>query len=176
MWRKLRHQTEFHLPPHGPVVFAATVPGDVEGFGREFEADLAVIDLARAAFGLPPDLKLSVHSGSDKFSIYGPIACAIKKQDAAEAAGNVEARRHEPAAADMREGFGHLRPAGPEFDHCEIRRTAHVPPKRSHELRHQPPEDGLHLFGGVEVARAAEREKTQCQIQNNYIEFFSENQ
>jgi len=29
-WRKLEHQTEFHLPPHGPVVFAAAVPSDVE--------------------------------------------------------------------------------------------------------------------------------------------------
>jgi radical SAM superfamily enzyme YgiQ (UPF0313 family) len=25
-WRKLDRQTEFHLPPHGPAVFAATVP------------------------------------------------------------------------------------------------------------------------------------------------------
>jgi radical SAM superfamily enzyme YgiQ (UPF0313 family) len=29
-WKKLRGQTEFHLPPHGPVVFAATLPKDVE--------------------------------------------------------------------------------------------------------------------------------------------------
>ena len=29
-WAKLRRQTEFHLPPHGPVVFAAAVPDDVE--------------------------------------------------------------------------------------------------------------------------------------------------
>ncbi len=29
-WPKLRRQTEFHLPPHGPVVFAATMPDDVE--------------------------------------------------------------------------------------------------------------------------------------------------
>jgi radical SAM superfamily enzyme YgiQ (UPF0313 family) len=29
-WRKLDRQTEFHLPPHGPVVFAATLPDDVE--------------------------------------------------------------------------------------------------------------------------------------------------
>ena len=28
-WRKLERQTEFHLPPHGPVVFAATVPPEV---------------------------------------------------------------------------------------------------------------------------------------------------
>jgi radical SAM superfamily enzyme YgiQ (UPF0313 family) len=29
-WRKLRGQTEFHLPPHGPAVFAATLPKEVE--------------------------------------------------------------------------------------------------------------------------------------------------
>ncbi|WP_028573478.1 B12-binding domain-containing radical SAM protein [Desulfonatronum lacustre] len=29
-WPKLERQTEFHLPPHGPVVFAAEVPEDVE--------------------------------------------------------------------------------------------------------------------------------------------------
>jgi len=35
-WKKLRRQTEFHLPPHGPVVFAATLPKEVEvGFVDE---------------------------------------------------------------------------------------------------------------------------------------------
>jgi hypothetical protein len=29
-WPKLKWQTEFHLPPHGPVVFAAALPDDVE--------------------------------------------------------------------------------------------------------------------------------------------------
>ncbi len=29
-WPKLDRQTDFHLPPHGPVCFAATVPGDIE--------------------------------------------------------------------------------------------------------------------------------------------------
>jgi radical SAM superfamily enzyme YgiQ (UPF0313 family) len=29
-WNKLEYQSEFHLPPHGPVVFAAAVPRDVE--------------------------------------------------------------------------------------------------------------------------------------------------
>ena len=29
-WSKLKHQTEFHLPPHGPVVFAAALPDDIE--------------------------------------------------------------------------------------------------------------------------------------------------
>ncbi|MBD3378369.1 hypothetical protein GF406_25295 [candidate division KSB1 bacterium] len=56
--------------------------GDLEQFSREFEQDLAVIRFAISEFGLPETLKLSVHSGSDKFSIYEPIKRAIKKFDA----------------------------------------------------------------------------------------------
>ena len=56
--------------------------GDVERFSREFDEDLAVISYAAREFGLPVNLKMSVHSGSDKFSIYGAIARAIKKFDA----------------------------------------------------------------------------------------------
>jgi hypothetical protein len=53
--------------------------GDVAQFAKEFEEDLAVIAFAVKEFGLPENLKLSVHSGSDKFSIYGPISKALKK-------------------------------------------------------------------------------------------------
>jgi hypothetical protein len=53
--------------------------GDIEKFEREFEKDLAVIAFAVEDFGLPKNFKLSVHSGSDKFSIYGPMNKAIKK-------------------------------------------------------------------------------------------------
>ena len=56
--------------------------GDVEQFAKEFEQDLAVIAFAVKEFGLPENLKLSVHSGSDKFSIYEPISKAIRKFDA----------------------------------------------------------------------------------------------
>ncbi len=56
--------------------------GDVGQFTQELEADLAVIDFAVKRFGLPENLKLSVHSGSDKFAIYGPISRAIKQFDA----------------------------------------------------------------------------------------------
>jgi len=56
--------------------------GDVQKFAKEFEADVAVVALAANEFDLPKDLTLSVHSGSDKFSIYGPIAGILKKFDA----------------------------------------------------------------------------------------------
>ena len=56
--------------------------GDAGQFAAEFESDIAVIDFAVREFGLPDNLKLSVHSGSDKFSIYGPIHSAIRRFDA----------------------------------------------------------------------------------------------
>jgi len=56
--------------------------GDVRQFEQEFNDDLAVIAFAVQKYGLPPTLKLSVHSGSDKFSIYQPIRKALRKFDA----------------------------------------------------------------------------------------------
>ncbi|MBP7050978.1 MAG: hypothetical protein KBE65_08190 [Phycisphaerae bacterium] len=56
--------------------------GDVKQFAAEFERDLAVIRFATDRFRLPHSLKLSVHSGSDKFSIYKAIGAAIRRFDA----------------------------------------------------------------------------------------------
>jgi tagaturonate epimerase len=53
--------------------------GDLDQFTKEFEEDVLVIDYAVKEFGLPEELKLSVHSGSDKFSIYPIMASVIKK-------------------------------------------------------------------------------------------------
>jgi len=56
--------------------------GDITQFEKEFNQDLAVIAFAVKEFGLPKNLKLSIHSGSDKFSIYKPINKALNKFDA----------------------------------------------------------------------------------------------
>ena len=56
--------------------------GDVAQFAKEFEEDVAVIAYATKEFDLPKNLKLSVHSGSDKFSIYGSINKTLKKFNA----------------------------------------------------------------------------------------------
>jgi tagaturonate epimerase len=56
--------------------------GDLHAFEREFDADLAVIALAIDLFGLPRTLKISVHSGSDKFSIYPAIRRLVEKHNA----------------------------------------------------------------------------------------------
>src|SRR3989440_10974452 len=56
--------------------------GDLTQFEKEFHADLAVIAYAIRRSGLPDNLKLSVHSGSDKFSIYGPVRGALARTGA----------------------------------------------------------------------------------------------
>ena len=56
--------------------------GDLPQFEKEFNDDLAVIAHAIAKYGLPANLKLSVHSGSDKFSIYPIIGAAIRRTGA----------------------------------------------------------------------------------------------
>ena len=55
--------------------------GDLARFAREFEQDVLVIDYAVKNFGLPANLKLSIHSGSDKFTIYPVMAEIIRKYD-----------------------------------------------------------------------------------------------
>jgi hypothetical protein len=56
--------------------------GDPVQFGKEFREDVAVIALATKEFDLPANLKLSVHSGSDKFAIYGPISKVLQEFNA----------------------------------------------------------------------------------------------
>lgn len=55
--------------------------GDTKQFAKEFEEDVLILDFAVKEFGLPEELKLSIHSGSDKFSIYPIMAQIIKKHN-----------------------------------------------------------------------------------------------
>ncbi len=56
--------------------------GDVRQFAKEFRDDLATIAYAVERYELPANLKLSVHSGSDKFSIYAAIRDGLREFDA----------------------------------------------------------------------------------------------
>ncbi|QVL33454.1 hypothetical protein KIH39_05950 [Telmatocola sphagniphila] len=56
--------------------------GDLSQFETEFNEDLAVIAFAISKYGIPSNLKLSVHSGSDKFSIYPIIRKALARTGA----------------------------------------------------------------------------------------------
>jgi tagaturonate epimerase len=55
--------------------------GNLDQFAKEFEEDVLVLDYCVKEFGLPAEIKLSVHSGSDKFSIYPIMAAVILKHD-----------------------------------------------------------------------------------------------
>ena len=56
--------------------------GDPVMFEKEFRADIAVIADAVRRYRLPENLKLSVHSGSDKFSIYPAIKRTLEQTGA----------------------------------------------------------------------------------------------
>jgi tagaturonate epimerase len=56
--------------------------GDLSQFTKEFNEDLAAIAFAVKMYGLLDNLKLSVHSGSDKFSIYPAIHAAVHRFNA----------------------------------------------------------------------------------------------
>jgi radical SAM superfamily enzyme YgiQ (UPF0313 family) len=89
-WPKLRRQTEFHLPPHGPVVFAATLPDDVE---IDFvDENLEKIDFTDPvdAVGISMMLSVQVRRGwqiADRYRrrgvpvIFGGIATMLHAQE-----------------------------------------------------------------------------------------------
>jgi len=56
--------------------------GDTVQFEREMALDVAAIAHAVRQYGLPQNLKLSIHSGSDKFSIYPAIHATMQKFNA----------------------------------------------------------------------------------------------
>ncbi len=55
--------------------------GDIDEFRKEFQSDIGVIKVAVNEFGLPENLKLSIHSGSDKFSLYPIMKEAMERFD-----------------------------------------------------------------------------------------------
>ncbi|MGI0107496.1 tagaturonate epimerase family protein [Salinimicrobium sp. WS361] len=82
--------------------------GDVKQFEKEFEEDLLVIDFAVKEFGLPQDLRISVHTGSDKFSVYPVIRRLIQKHNAGlhlKTAGTTWLEELIGIAESEREGF-----------------------------------------------------------------------
>lgn len=56
--------------------------GDLAQFERELADDVAVIAYAVKEFGLPAGLKLSIHSGSDKFSLYPVVRRQLERTGA----------------------------------------------------------------------------------------------
>ena len=97
-WPKLDRQSEFHLPPHGPVVFAASLPEDIE---VEFvDENLATIDFDDAVdlVGISMMLTVQVKRGWEIADIYrrqgtpvifGGIAAMLHAEDTLEHADAV---------------------------------------------------------------------------------------
>lgn len=56
--------------------------GNLTQFEMEFRSDVAVLAHAVQVYSLPPNLKLSIHSGSDKFSIYPIVRRTLGDFDA----------------------------------------------------------------------------------------------
>ncbi|MGE0085967.1 MAG: radical SAM protein [Desulfococcaceae bacterium] len=116
-WSKLSGQTEFHLPPHGPVVFAAALPDEVEV--QFTDENLQDIDFDEPAdiVGISMMLTIQVRRGweiADRFRekgipvIFGGIATMLHAEETAEHAdavflGEAEGRM-EKVISDLRNG------------------------------------------------------------------------
>jgi hypothetical protein len=72
------------LAPKFPGAFLKGVDyaGDAQQFAQRFAEHLAVIAFAVKNFDLPQNLKLSIHTGSDKFTLYPLVYQAIQSMDA----------------------------------------------------------------------------------------------
>jgi radical SAM superfamily enzyme YgiQ (UPF0313 family) len=120
-WPKLSGQTEFHLPPHGPVVFAAALPEDVE---VEFvDENLETIDFDAPAdiVGISMMLTVQVKRGwaiADEFRrrgvkvIFGGIATMLHAEETMAHADAVFMGEAEGRMAEILDDFraGTLKP------------------------------------------------------------------
>jgi radical SAM superfamily enzyme YgiQ (UPF0313 family) len=116
-WPKLDRQTEFHLPPHGPVVFAATLPEDVEVVF--FDENVQTIDFDEPAdfVGISVMLTIQIKRAWEIADVYrekgikvifGGIAAMLHAEETAAHAdavflGEAEGRMTE-VFADFRNG------------------------------------------------------------------------
>ena len=97
-WPKLKNQPEFNLPPHGPVVFAATIKDDVEiSFCDENveeldvyeEADLIAISVLLTC-QIPRAWKISDwYRSHGKMVIFGGIATMLHAEETMQHADSV---------------------------------------------------------------------------------------
>ncbi len=97
-WKKLERQTEFHLPPHGPVVFAATLPPYVEVEFVDENVQGLKLDDAPDFVGISMMLTAQVKRGwqiADQYRrrgikvICGGIAAMLHAQETMEHADSV---------------------------------------------------------------------------------------
>jgi radical SAM superfamily enzyme YgiQ (UPF0313 family) len=97
-WPKLEHQTEFHLPPHGPVVFAASLPKDIEVDFVDENLESINFDDSVDLVGISMMLTLQVKRGweiADRYRqkdipvIFGGIAAMLHAEETMDHADSV---------------------------------------------------------------------------------------
>lgn len=116
-WAKLGRQSEFHLPPHGPVVFAASLPQDVDVSFVDENLQHIDFDDTVDVVGISMMLTVQVKRGweiADRFRrkgipvIFGGIATMLHAEETAEHADAVflgeSEGRMEQVLADLKNG------------------------------------------------------------------------
>jgi radical SAM superfamily enzyme YgiQ (UPF0313 family) len=117
-WPKLKKQTEFHLPPHGPVVFAATVPDDIEltfvdenvqNFQLDETADMLGLSVLLTC-QLPRAFEIADHARKRGIPVlFGGIATMLHSQEVMEHADSVFLGESEGRMEQVFEDFRHNR-------------------------------------------------------------------
>jgi len=125
-WPKLEHQTEFHLPPHGPVVFAAALPPGVEVTFVDENVQEIDFDAEADLVGISMMLTCQVKRGweiADRFRargtkvIFGGIATALHAGETrahadsvflGEAEGRLDRVIRDLEKGGLREVYDHL--------------------------------------------------------------------
>lgn len=117
-WPKLEKQTEFHLPPHGPVVFAATVPDDIEltfvdenvqKFQLDETADMLGLSVLLTC-QLPRAFEIADHARKMGIPVlFGGIATMLHSQEVMEHADSVFLGESEGRMEQVFEDFRHNR-------------------------------------------------------------------
>ena len=154
-WPKLFGQTEFHLPPHGPVVFAATLPEDVEV--RFTDENLEPVDFDEDVdlVGISMMLTSQVKRGweiADRFRergvkvIFGGIATMLHADETRAHADSVFLGEAEGRMTGVLDDFRHNR-LKPVYDYLEDRPPIEtVGPARRDILKRE-----LYNFKGVQM-------------------------
>ncbi len=154
-WAKLDRQTEFHLPPHGPVVFAATLPDYVDVDFVDENLETIDFDEPVDMVGISMMLTVQVKRGWEIADLYrqkgvkvifGGIATMLHAEETMAHADSVflgEAEgRMEQVLADFRQGKLQLR-----YDFMDARPDiALVGPARRDLLNRQ-----LYNYKGVQM-------------------------
>ncbi len=120
-WAKLARQTEFHLPPHGPVVFAASLPDYVEVDFTDENLEPIDFDEPVDLVGISMMLTVQVRRGWEIADIYrgkgvrvifGGIATMLHAEETMQHADAVFLGEAEGRMEEVLEDFRHdrLRP------------------------------------------------------------------